>query len=314
MKLSPHRLRLILVTGCPRSGTTAAGALLGLASGAGVLHEPCSPRAGITSLDEAFPIPGVDLSAEQLHRLTEDVRALRLTLKRGIYPREHWSRRLVRRVIGGRTRISLLGCSFNPRLRTLIWKDPMACLAAPWLAAHENLDVVWCLRNPYAVAASFKRMQWGERFESLAARLARLNPAFVPPDFDARSAMPAHKAAVLWRATYSHLLERQRRGGRCHCLPMDALVQSPENTGAQLYQALHLPYTDHVRRRVAATYQPRQAPAMPPDGVAHASHRDLSRVNDYWQELLTGEERDYVERQCGELWRQLSRMNAVTSW
>ena len=54
----PHERRLILVTGVPRSGTTAVGQMLSLAAGAGALHEPFNYHSGLRHIANYFEIPG----------------------------------------------------------------------------------------------------------------------------------------------------------------------------------------------------------------------------------------------------------------
>ena len=49
---------LILVTGMPRSGTTAVGEVLSTAAGTAVLHEPLNYLVGLSDVPHYFAFPG----------------------------------------------------------------------------------------------------------------------------------------------------------------------------------------------------------------------------------------------------------------
>ena len=50
--------RLVLVTGTPRSGTTAVGSILAAAPGARELYEPFNRHVGMVEVDVDFPVVG----------------------------------------------------------------------------------------------------------------------------------------------------------------------------------------------------------------------------------------------------------------
>jgi hypothetical protein len=252
-----------------------------------------------------FPIPDADMRLEQLDHRVADIRNLKLVLHSGIFPRDGRARRLFKHLIGGRTRLSYYACALNPGLRTLIWKDPMACFAAPALAARHGIPLVWCLRNPYAVAASFKRMQWGSDFTALAGRLPALNVGMPPAGFDAGTATPACKAAVLWNAVYSRAEQIQNTALSLCWINMDTLVQSPVETCRTLYRQLALDFTPRIEKHIAHIYRKREAPAQPPPKSAHTRHRDLGRINDYWCDVLSPEEIEFVATLNEPLWQRL---------
>src|SRR6476620_8525932 len=123
--------RTILVTGCPRSGTTPVGANLALAPGTRYLYEPFNPRYGLRSISRHYEVPGANgFSLNQFDRCVDAIRRLRLELKGYDWRAEEGWRRLVKRVVGSRCQVSYWLCRLDWSLHTVIWKDPTACLAS----------------------------------------------------------------------------------------------------------------------------------------------------------------------------------------
>jgi hypothetical protein len=74
--------RLILVTGSPRSGTTAVGDRLSLPISVGYLHEPFNVTVGIRDVETQFEAVGArNFSAERLDAIMRGIVTLRLRWK-----------------------------------------------------------------------------------------------------------------------------------------------------------------------------------------------------------------------------------------
>jgi len=248
-------------------------------------------------------MPDVDLSMERFRELIGRLRDLDLNLRSGVFPADGYAKRLFKHVLGGRTRLSYYACALNPRLRTLIWKDPMAAFMAKAATIEQQVSVVLCVRDPWAVAASFKRMNWGQDFASLARRLPALGLDL--PPFDVSKLGPAEKAAVLWNAIYRFALADRSASKALLPFHIEQAIQDPVTAYRSLYQRLDLPFTLSVRRRIEHAYRARRASGVPPHGRAHTRKRDLTGINRYWRELLTDGETHFVEQLNGELWRNI---------
>ena len=153
--------RTILVTGCPRSGTTPVGANLALAAGARYLYEPFNPSYGLQAISRYYQLPGADgFSPGDLDACVEAIRTLRLELRRYDGPHDTGWRRRVKRVVGGRSHLSYWLCRLDWTLDTIVWKDPIACLSTAAVVDRHRIPVVVTVRPAAAVAASYKRLQW----------------------------------------------------------------------------------------------------------------------------------------------------------
>jgi hypothetical protein len=304
--------RIVLVTGCPRSGTTAVGANIALAAGARYLYEPFNYDAGMTIISRFFEVPGTDgFSLENFDRCVENIGALRLRLKPGLFKQDKGLRRWVKTVIGGRNRLTYLACRLDWTVQTLVWKDPIAVFAAKAAAERHGIPVLVTARAPVAVAASLKRMGWAYRLVDLNQRLASLGLGDDPilAKYNDRLEQPAINGAVLWRLVYSNVVAWSRRTPFIRLVDVQDVIDHPIETYRGLYGLYGLPWSASVESKLARRYGREAASNSPPPTElpqrAHVSKRDLSKINVYGKKLLTEEEIAAVDDIAGGLWPEV---------
>ena len=245
-----------------------------------------------------------DRAADLLGRIER----LDLDLKPGVFPHDLGWRRLGKRVTGSRTTMSYRLCRLDPRLRTVVWKDPFALYLAVSVAAAGR-PVIVTVRNPWAVAASFKRLTWGFDALDLHQRLteAGRRPSLdVPALDDPRE--PVTNAAAHWSMAHEQLLDHDERAPLL-LVDLDDIVEQPVATYRALYEHAGLEWSDHVEAEVAARYAIDGASgnAAPTGTRAHEWRaRDVSQVNRYWEGILTEEEAERVATIVGPLWERTS--------
>jgi hypothetical protein len=299
--------RVILVTGSPRSGTTAVGQALAIGATSCTLHEPFNYHVGLRSIERYFEIPGTaGFAVEDLGRHVDGIRRLELRFKSGVFPDDRGLRRLVKKLVGGRSRASYRMCKLHKNLDTILWKDPFACFCVDLLADVHNIPVVVTVRNPWAVAASFKRMGWRFDVRDIIARATEAG--FLPagdglatyPDLD----NPPINAAILWEVIYSRLLNWSR-GRSIFLASLDDIVDRPLAAYRSLFARLALPWSEEVAARIAEMYESRSERVLPREKRAHDRKRDLRSINSYWQELLGEREARTVGELTGSTWERI---------
>ena len=297
-------MRLVLVTGAPRCGTTPIGAALALAPGARMIYEPMGPT-GDKRIPGRYAIPGqTGLSADVFREFLDDLKALRLDLKpqnRRSHSSMAFTQRLIRSIVGSRTQLSYWMAKLSPDSVTLVWKDPMAAFAVPAVLSH-GIPTVICIRNPLAHAASFKRKGW-------VADIASIYPNFrdcygVVPEIEKllaanREPDSVASASMLWHLVYS-LAYRTSRG---EFGPLSApllLISGTELEAnemqlyCQMYEKLGLPFEGRPRRLL----EERCGQAVEDLGETTKTHdwrRSVSATNTYWKQTLSEEEIDSVQ-------------------
>lgn len=281
----------ILVTGSHRSGSTWVGRTLAQAPGVAYLDEPFGRdhRPGVlrTRFPHWFPYvpPGSDGPLEA------DVRGM-LEFRYG-YGAELRALRSPRDA----ARMARDAASFA-RFRAAgarpLLKDPVAILAAPWLAETFGVRVLVLIRHPAAFASSIKRLGWWHPFgdflaqprlmeERLAPFRARIEQyAASPPDL-------IDQANLLWNIIHSVIAGYRREHPGWLFARHEDLSSEPVAGFRRLTEGLGLPYTDavdaFVRRSTGAGN-----PAEARTGVAHQLQRDSAANIANWKTRLTAEE------------------------
>jgi hypothetical protein len=309
--------RIVLVTGCPRSGTTAIGACLAEAAGARYLYEPFNYHSGVREIRRYFEVPGAGgFSRSGFDRLVDGIRSLQLDLKSGLFPEDSGYRRLLKGLVGGRSRVSYLLCRLDWRLRTIIWKDPIASFAAGAASRRHGIPVLATVRDPLAVAASFRRMDWAFDLPDIGARLEEAGIA--TDDMAQRHAGelrdPVVNAAVLWRWIYASLLNARSDGAEVEFVDVERVVADPLSTYRHLYERYGLEWSRRVAARITRRYAS-AGPASPTDlpRRAHVARRDVAQINRYGLKMLEPRDVDRVAAITGDLWDRLRQQTVAAS-
>ncbi|WP_163026027.1 sulfotransferase [Chachezhania antarctica] len=299
--------RVILVTGSPRSGTTAIGQYLSLPGNTAPLHEPLNGITGLSRVSRHYEIPGTaGFDDTDLEEIVHGIRHLKLTYKKRGYDREKIHRKIAARLVGHRPRLSYLAAKYRFGIERLIWKDPFALplLGHP---AMQDIPSVVTVRNPFAVAASYKRMRWGNDADEVAGRLDALgawSAPCLPKSFGAEGYSAAENAALLWSVNYRRAVEAFRARDNLWFVDIDDVIAQPVGVYRTLYRHLDIPWTDGIEQQIRAAYTaPAEGSAtteQPKENKAHDQNRDISKVNSYWTSVLTEEEAARVGELTGE--------------
>lgn len=298
--------RLLLVTGMPRTGTTAIGNILSLGSNSSSLHEPFNFHVGIPGVTSFFEfIDSPELDREKLDRYVKNIRNLKLRFRDGVFPREKGLRKILKSFTGGRVKHSYHICKLTPFLKIIVWKDPFACLISDYLERQHNVDILVTIRSPWATAASFKRMGWG--FD-----IQKIIDAGLPwkMDIPATDHVPGKSeyvlnASVLWNIIYGNIREWSLNNPSIRVVNIDKVIQNPIETCNEIYSELDLNWSARIERKIRKIYLNRNGNEQPRYRKAHDSKRNIQSINTYWSKILTKEEKKIVTKICGNLWGKL---------
>jgi hypothetical protein len=281
----------ILVTGLNRSGTTWVGRTLARAPNVGMIYEPFNPRhrRGILRAPTPHWFTYVDRDAPA--DLTADVR--RTLAFRYSYAAELRRLRSARDA-GRMARDAAVFASHRLRRSRPLVKDPIAVLAAPWLAREFGMQVVVMVRHPAAYAGSLRRLRWTHDFshfldqpdlvDELVPELRADIEAFArrPPDV-------VDQAALLWDVIYTVVDRYRAEHPDWLFLRHEDLSTDPDGGFRSTFTRLGLTYSPDAARFVAETTSASN-PAEAGEGVVHALRRDSAASVRTWHTRLTAEE------------------------
>jgi hypothetical protein len=284
----------------PRSGTTGVGTALAHAPAAASLYEPLNPESGLRSVAEYFVLPPAgDLRQDrQLCDVLDQVLRVSVRTRTGVWPQDSRLRRAVKQVTGSTSRASAVRIRLDPRVRTVVWKDPFASLLVPTVARDLGIPAVVTIRPPEASAASFKRLGWDFDVERVVRGLARVHPgaAYLEGMVDEVRARrdPTSVGAQLWRVVYGYLHHSlvelgSPTGAAVAWVNSRSLLADPAGTYDDLYQRLGLEMTPRARGRIEHDYRD-EGSGAPAGGVTHDAQRNVQRANSYWSSVLDADE------------------------
>ena len=311
----------VLVTGMPRSGTTAVGSALASAARTSYFYEPFNPRSGLRPIDDWFQFPEPGGASPEVQALIDDVLRITLRLKAGHWDADSALRTALKSVSGSRTRLSALRCRLDPTVRRVVWKDPFAAFLVPQLSADHHMPVVITVRPPEATAASFKRLGWGFDLDRVRGHLERLTPGAdyldVAVDTHAWANTRSNAAvngALLWQLLYGYLDEvlgdpaDAAAAGRAPVVWADtrAIISSPTDFYRDLFREISMPFEAPTVRHIEEAHRD-SGRSAPQEGRAHDRKRNVNDVNDYGLRTLTEHERTEVARITASTQRRLAR-------
>ncbi len=302
----------ILVTGINRSGTTWVGRTLAHAPGIGMLYEPFNPghRRGIFRAEvphwftyaDAAPPPGL---AADLRRTLRFRYSYAAELRRVRSPRD----------AGRMGRDAARFAAHRLRGARPLMKDPIAVLAAPWLAREFDMQVVVMIRHPAAYAASLQRLNWTHDFSHFRDQPGLVD-GLVPElradieEFARRPPDVVDQAALLWEVIYT-VVDRYRAAHPDWILVRhEDLSTSPAAGFESMCSRLGIEYSAGVERFVAETTSASN-PAEAGEGVVHSLRRHSAASVHTWHERLTAEE---VARVRGRTERTAAVFYAESDW
>jgi hypothetical protein len=281
----------ILVTGINRSGTTWVGRTLAHAPGVGMIYEPFNPdhRRGIFRAEvphwftypDGAPPPGLDADLRRTLRFrysyAAELRRLRSLRDAGRMGRDA-ARFAAHRISGARPLV----------------KDPIAVLAAPWLARTFGMQVVVMIRHPGAYAASLRRLHWTHDFSHFLDQPGLVDD-LVPelrPDIEEFARRPpdvVDQAALLWTVIYTVVDRYRAEHPDWIFIRHEDLSTDPRAGFAGLAEQLGLARSDGFDRFVAETTSASN-PADAGEGVVHALRRHSAASISTWHDRLSSEE------------------------
>ena len=207
--------------------------------------------------------------------------------------------------------MAYLMCRLDWSLQTVIWKDPTACFAAREATDRHQIPVVVTVRPAAAVAASYKRMQWGSGLIKVLASLEQIgiDHSSLMAVYGKHLESHAVGAALLWCVVYRTLLDWAETRPLIRFVNLQDTIDHPIEMYSELYERLGLEWTPAVAEKLRRRYldQPQVKKKLPEalPQRAHVSGRSLSDVNTYGKKLLTPDELRIIEDMTTELWQRV---------
>ena len=302
-----HRRPLILITGCPRSGTTWVADILARAPHTMLFSEPFSPdlsqrpcRVCNIRWNEWFYCVEEENAAE-FQPAIEEMLALR-----------HRTWEHLRKCKTTKNVVDVLarGARFRmARLTTTqsIIKDPLALLASPWLAREFGARVVVMIRHPAAVVSSFRRLNLCVDIAGLLRQRMAVQRYLEPMRAELEQFVQLEPnivdmSAMLWKALYFAVLQFRQQHPDWLFIRHEDLSQDPVGGFERICQHTGVEFTPAIRKAVIESDDAGLPQDLDPS-LAFTTRRNIKLNVSSWKSRMSSDEIARVRKRVEEISR-----------
>ncbi|MAC94165.1 MAG: hypothetical protein CMC96_01555 [Flavobacteriales bacterium] len=291
----------ILITGAHRSGTTWLGEVFRRLNGYNYFYEPFNPRGKVANVPMINQYENITKNSSinrknVYYKYLDSYRSVNYGNLQDFLKKSPTLKIAIKGVVKELTK---------PFFKKMIFKDPLALLAAEWIYNNFNSKVIIIVRHPCAVVESHKSRGWRFSFnhllnqddlkEELEPFMDRINKLSNTED-DC-----IERAAIWWailnKRVLSYLNEFSENKNWVF-VSHEFLLQSPENNFKTLFKKLDLVYSKKVERFInkSTTLSKRN------ESNLVRNHEELIHK---WKRKLSKEEQSLVIEVCGNTYQSI---------
>ncbi|GIT65700.1 MAG: sulfotransferase family protein [Candidatus Neomarinimicrobiota bacterium] len=288
--------KAIIVSGLPRTATTALGDILSLIDGYNMVYEPFNASQGISEVNLNYLIPGANISYSDFDDVFNSILNLNAKFKLGVKDNDSALKKAVKTLFGNESSLSFLKSKFSINKKKLIIKDPFLVFALLYLS--DNYRVIMCERPILPLAGSFKRMGWEfSEYDRLINDLNRIDIK-IEEKIENNFVSPSVLGAVQFFQLYSNFKNKIERKENIYFFNQNDFSLNPEQSINQLFDWLGEECTDKIVSKVKnLNFGQKDDIKEPKKQVQHDLVYNKSFSNKYYKSVLNKEEIDFV-REC----------------
>ncbi len=252
---STQRVKPVLVTGSPRSGTTWVGKMLTLSPLLNYIHEPFNPHMAKNRVlcNVKFEHPFTYICEDNGSTYYHPIQNMLEGKYDLMYGLRHTTsaRNLVSTINKWRefNRLRKQGCA-------PLVKDPIAIMSCEWLNRHFDIHTIIMARHPAAFVSSMKRLGWGSRPEIWALQQKSLMRDYLGPfEEEIRSFQTGEydiidRASLAWKLHHHVINLYQTRHKEWVYIRHEDISSDPINTFKALFSGVGVPLTDDINKTI----------------------------------------------------------------
>lgn len=301
--------RPILVTGCPRSGTSWVGNIISSSPDVFQLYEPFNPEApAYLSVPDKF----YHMNKNAPDRLKDElddliglgevrnrISKLPIGLLQAKSAKPDPAGRFVARRVRDRE-------PFMSPKRVCV-KDPIGMYAADWLANEYDALGVVMVRHPCAVISSYLALDWESELPSFIDNPLASNADYLKPSIEQYRRGELNRVQVVtlqWQILAEETLALKARHPDWVFVVHDHLCEAPEEWFEHIFDKLDLPFDESTRSKVRAESSASNK-VDPTKHVQHSHTRNSRSLASAWQSRLDPEISDQILAQAGSTWERV---------
>ncbi|WP_274364312.1 sulfotransferase [Paenibacillus thermotolerans] len=323
--------RAVLVTGIHRSGTTFIGKVLSFDKRTAYIQEPFNSECGLRVFEREFEYVTIRNRKKEIY---DKVFSNILSLKTANYkitpfktPKgkvpvknrfevikfliKNFSMKILpisifKLLFKSRGQFLFYLAKFNPSIKRLLIKDPIACLSSKYLHETFNMEIIVTIRHPLGFVSSLKRLGWNFNFRNLLDQhdllkdhleefeeeLARINHY--------KNASIIEQGTLLWLCIYKILFRYAEEHENIIIVKHEDLSNQPVETFRMLYEKLGMNFNEKIERKIIKLTNENN-PVKAKNNQTHQLRRDSKKLVKEWKNRLTVEEINHIKSKTYEL-------------
>lgn len=302
MKECNQPIRWLLLCGLHRSGTSFLVSALKRGTRLPVADEPLNEERGVASVPVAYPYVGATGGAYA--SLLDEIANFARPWGHGPVPQYRsfrFARSLLYRATGGRSglrwRYLRLAAALGHPPSSIIWKDPFASLATPYLLKSHVARAVCLIRHPAAVHLSTSLQGWSFDVENLRRQLELLRDYaddIRPAEWELARRNPAGSIALLWKLMVRINLELSERERGLLIIRHEDLCIHPEESLRKVATHLGLGLSEAGIKFILT--RTRGTKVMGSRGRVYDFHRNSQALVDAWRTRIATEDETVIRQ------------------
>ena len=290
-KNNKYSKNAIIVSGLPRTATTALGDILSSINGYNMIYEPFNASQGILSVEKNYLIPGANTDNSNFDDIFDSIINLNAKFKLGIKKDDSVIKKTIKTLFGNESSLSLLKSKFFPNQKKLIVKDPFLVFAS--LHLSKNYKIVMCERPILPLAGSFKRMGWEfPEYDRLVKDFESMGIRNIEKIENNSISLPV-LGAIQFCQLYSIFKHRIDGKENIYFFNQDNFSINPEDSIKKLFNWLDEKCTDKILKKVQRLNS--GDTLIPKKDVQHDLSYKKSLSNKYYKSILTDEEISFID-------------------
>ena len=299
----------ILISGCPRSGTTFCGNVISKSPAVFEVYEPFN-----NEFTYNFDLPSQFFRITPKNQHAYKPRIDRVLALRGLTDRlSRLPRGAIDRARSNRDMASALALkklvrdhdSFFHSSRISL-KDPLAFFSADWLADVYDADIVMMCRHPGGVVSSYLNLGWEPETQYIVDHPLPLSNGKFDEEIAAWRAAPEDVVGALilqWKIFTQATLDWQKLYPNwVYCLH-DQLCDHPLDVLRYIFENIGLPFTDEITAKVLNDTCAENI-VDPAQHTQHNLKRRSCQLKHQWRKRLDADVTKRIERETEALWEE----------
>ena len=309
-----NKKKHILVTGCPRSGTTFLGTVLSFAPTVGYVREPFNFDFGLEGLDSQFLhlYEGMP-EQEKYDQIIDDLIGGKAKFRKlSIKHAETLQRKVGRVFFGSGSNFTYVKSMLDPRVSRLLLKDPMASFASEYFMQKKDFNVVAIVRHPIPTISSMTRVGVIHNLEDLKkqGKLYRQYLKSILDNVMLSRLSDLEQRALLWLCVNRVLSDYAAHNPGFIVVRHEDLSIDPVKNFPNLYKKLGLKWTAGVEDKLTDMTSAGN-PSHIKTAKMHVLNRDSAKLASSEYGNLSKKDHKVIQEITGDLTEQIYQ---TTDW